>query len=179
MPDFKLFIATSLDGFIARSDGSLDWLDALPNPDKSDFGYSNFYNEIDVLVMGRETYEWVLRAGVEWPYKDRQCFVVSTNSKLKISTPNTSVLSDLEKSTIQKIEHISKKNIWIVGGGMLIRSFMDLGKIDEMLLSIIPRTLGSGIPLFPQPMKDTTWNFIKSEAFSNGVVNLTYRKNGN
>ncbi len=90
----RLYIACSLDGFIAKKDGSLDWLDAIENPNEDDYGYNDFYSRIDTIVMGRKTYEEILGFGVEWPYNDCQTYVVSSKD-LKISTDNTTLISDL------------------------------------------------------------------------------------
>ena len=78
----KLYIAASLDGYIARPDGSLDWLEGLPNPKKIDYGYQKFYQSIDMVILGRVTYEEILGFGVDWPYGGCKAWVVSQNPKL-------------------------------------------------------------------------------------------------
>lgn len=176
MPKVKLFIATSLDGYIARSNGALDWLDELPNPEKSDFGYLEFYKGIDVVVMGRKTYEEVLGFDVEWPYPDCECYIISSNTNLATPTPKTSLISELNDQAIVQVKAASKKNIWLVGGGRLINSFLNNDSVDEMIISQIPRIIGGGIPLFPSPMKDTHWELRSAKPFSNGVVNLHYER---
>ena len=117
MPEIKLFIATSLDGYIARPDGSIDWLNEIPNPDNSDFGYNDFYAEIDTLVMGRSTYEEVLSFDVEWPYPDRKCYVVTSKKDLKTPTPNTVLAHELNQEFLETLKKESSRNIWLVGGG--------------------------------------------------------------
>ncbi len=176
MSEVKLYIASSLDGYIARKDGKLDWLDDLPNPDKSDFGYGEFYKEIDVIVMGRGTYQEVLGFDVDWPYSDCKCFVVSSDKTISFRTPNTEQISKLNQESMQRIRNASQSNVWLVGGGKLIRSFLDLGEVDEMIITIISRTIGEGIPLFSSPTKDTAWELINTQVFNASVLNLTYRK---
>lgn len=88
MKKTKLFIATSIDGYIARKDGTLDWLDAIPNPDQLDYGYYAFYETVDTILMGRKTYEEVLGFGVDWPYPDCKTYVVSSNP-VDLKTENT------------------------------------------------------------------------------------------
>ncbi|PWD99692.1 dihydrofolate reductase family protein [Marinilabilia rubra] len=175
MTKIKLFIATSIDGYIAREDGALDWLYAIPNPGQTDHGYADFYKEIDTVIMGRTTYEEILGFGVEWPYPDCQTYVVTSDEFYEVKTPNTSVLNRLKKKTIEPVKGKSKSNIWVVGGGKIITAFLNLGLIDEMLLSIIPTILGRGIPLFPDAPKETLFELENAETFETGVVNLIYR----
>lgn len=175
MKNCKLYIACSIDGFIAREDGSLDWLDAIPNPDQLDYGYQSFYNSIDTIVMGRKTYEEVLGFGVDWPYPDSKTYVLSSKS-IEIKTENTYLINEPLEYKIKKWKNNKGKDIWVVGGGELISSMLDLGLIDEMLLTITPVILGSGIPLFPNNPKETKFELVKTEAFDTGFVNLTYEK---
>ncbi len=176
MSGIKLFIATSIDGFIARENGSIDWLNEMPNPDNLDYGYENFIAEIDVLIMGRKTYEEILGFGVPWPYGNCKSFVVSTDANYKTKTENTKAMYEFDKQLINKIKSASKKGVWVVGGGQLISEFIKHSLIDEMTLSLIPIILGKGIRLFPNNPKETKFNLIKSEPFPTGIVNLHYRR---
>ena len=175
MKKCKLFIAASLDGYIAREDGSLDWLDTIPNPDQLDHGYYPFYDSIDTILMGRKTYEEVLGFGVDWPYPDCKTYILSSK-EVAIKTENTFLINDPLKDKIHEWVNEDGKDIWVCGGGQLISSMLDLGLIDEMLISITPVILGAGIPLFPNSPKETKLKLIKSESFDTGFVNLTYRK---
>lgn len=178
MAEIKLYIATSLDGFIARKDGSLDWLYALPNPNQIDHGYADFFSGIDVVVMGKSTYEEILRFGVEWPYMNCKSYILTSDKNYKPKTDNTETLNSLSKADIEKLKKVSIKGIWIVGGGKTIVQFLDAKLIDEMILCIVPTILGSGIPLFPNP-QEQSFELTKSEKFETGAVNLTYRKKNN
>lgn len=175
MKKCKLYIATSIDGFIARADGSLDWLDAVPNPDKLDYGYYAFYDTVDTLIMGRKTYEEVLGFGVDWPYPDCKTYIVSSN-EVVIKTENTYLINNPLEGKVKEWKKEKGKDIWVVGGGVLISSILDLRLIDEMLLTITPVILGNGIPLFPNNPKETKLELVKTEAFDTGFVNLIYRK---
>lgn len=175
MKKCKLFIATSIDGYIAREDGALDWLDAIPNPDQLDYGYHTFYDSVDTLIMGRKTYEEVLGFGVDWPYPNCKTYIVSSK-EVEIKTENTYLINDPLESKIKEWQNEEGKDIWVVGGGVLISSMLDLGLIDEMLLTITPVILGSGIPLFPNSPKETQFELVKTEAFDTGFVNLTYKR---
>lgn len=176
MVKIKLYIAASLDGFIARKDGSLDWLEGLPNPNQIDHGYNAFYESVDTVIMGRATYEEILGFDVGWPYGDSQSFVVTSKKDYSVKTENTSVLSELTIDQMEEIRSTSEKGIWLVGGGQLITAFLDLSLVDEMILSIAPVILGEGIPLFAGRPKETNFKLEKSESFETGIVNLSYLK---
>ena len=176
MAKIRLYIAASLDGFIARENGSLDWLSNLPNPDKLDYGYGTFISEIDTVLMGRKTYDEILGFGVDWPYSDCSSYVISRSEDLKISTPNTEQLKAIDNDVLEGLKAKSKADVWLVGGGSLISTFLDLEAIDEIMLCVIPVILGSGIPLFPLNSKETALELKSTEAYSSGAVMLTYTK---
>lgn len=175
MKKCKLFIAASIDGYIAREDGSLDWLDAVPNPDQLDYGYHAFYDSVDTIIMGRKTYEEVLGFGVDWPYPDCKTYILSSR-EVEIKTENTFLINESLDAMVKEWHKEPGKDIWVVGGGELITSMINLGLIDEMLLTITPVILGSGIPLFPNSPQETKFELIKTESFDTGFVNLTYKK---
>jgi dihydrofolate reductase len=176
MSKIKLYIATSLDGFIARPDGSLDWLESLPNPNQIDHGYHDFYASIGVVIMGRSTYEEILGFGVPWPYSNCTSYVVTQNKNYKLSTPDTELLAGIDKGVIRSIQEVQTKDIWLVGGGKIITEFLNLQLIDEMILSIAPVILGSGIPLFPGVTRETSFKLVGAEKFETGIVNLFYSR---
>jgi len=175
MPKSLLFIASTLDGFIARSDGSLDWLNNYPDIDKYDYGYLEFIKGVDTLFMGRKTYEEVLSFGVDWPYAGCQTYVVTSAEDYKCSTPDTIPLNDISKENLRTLVQSAKKDSWVVGGGTLISHFLQNGLIDEMTISIVPIILGSGIPLFPNQPKETAFQLITTETFDTGIVNFKYK----
>ncbi|HOW31697.1 MAG TPA: dihydrofolate reductase family protein [Bacteroidales bacterium] len=176
MPKIKLFIATTLDGFIAREDGSLDWLTGMPNPGQTDHGYNEFIQSIDTIVMGRKTYQEVLGFGVPWPYADCMTYVATTNSRFETSTPSTGIIRAINSETIQQLRLGSSKNIWLVGGGEIITAFLNEHAIDEMIISVVPIILGKGIRLFAHQPAETHFELVSSTAFDTGVVNLEYCK---
>ncbi len=177
MTEIKLFIAATIDGFIARDDGSLDWLDSLPNPNKIDHGYAEFYKDIGTVVIGRKTYEEVLGFGVEWPYANCKTYVVTSKDNYRTQTENTEVINSISAQNIEVIKTASAKDIWVVGGGEIITGFLNYNLIDEVILCIIPVILGKGIPLFPNNPRETLFELKKSEQFETGAVALHYKKN--
>lgn len=169
-----LYIATTLDGKIARKDGSLDWLNALPNPNQIDHGYGEFLNSVGTTIMGRNTYEEIIGFGVDWPYIGKTSYVVTNNKDFKPSTPETLATSENLTDLINELKKKSEKDIWLIGGGQLIAAFLEKDLLDRMILTLIPNTLGEGIPLFPEIRKEVLWTLTKVEQFETGVVNLTY-----
>jgi dihydrofolate reductase len=179
MGKIKLFIAVSIDGFIAREDGSIGWLEDIENPDRSDHGYKKFYDAIGTVVIGRKTYEQIIGFGVPWPYADRKTYLITSNKDYKISTENTEIFTEIDTRLIETLRSKEEKDVWPVGGGEIITRFIKERAIDEMILSIVPRLLGRGIRLFHEDSLDTLFELVDSESFSSGIVNLTYRKKKN
>ena len=177
MAKIKLFIASSIDGYIAKLDHSLDWLDSIPNPDNLDYGYEEFYSSVETLFIGRKTYEVVQDMDVEWPYPDSKTYIITRNDKYTVTTPNTFVINKDIEDFVDELKASQKKDIWLVGGGELISMFMDLELIDEMILTIFPIVLGSGVPLFASDSKEVRYKLIDSRVFETGLINLHYAKN--
>jgi len=162
-----LFIASSLDGFIARTSGEIDWLF-----NDMDYGYADFLSGIDTIIMGRRTYEQVLSFG-EYPYKDIQGFVFSRTQKEK-RDENVTFIPDDPASFVEGLKCRTGKTIWLVGGSQVIKSIMSRDLIDEFVISVHPIILGDGIPLFRAPLPVINLNFRQCRAFDTGLVQLTY-----
>ena len=171
-----LFIACTLDGYIARENGSIDWLLEMPNPGNTDHGYNSFIEGIGCLIMGRRTYEDVLGSGIAWPYGEQKTWVVTGNTGYRVSTPATFILNEITAKSIVRIREQSDKDTWLAGGGGLISRFLSLDLVDEMVISVIPLILGKGIPLFPDRPKETKLILTRTESFDTGVVNLCYKR---
>lgn len=176
MKKVKLYIASSLDGYIAKKDDNLDWLTQFPNPNQLDYGYSAFIKGVDTVIMGNRTYQEILGFGVDWPYADKQSYIFSRNKGLAIKSVNTVLFNEDVKEGVETLKRQDGKDIWLVGGGGLIGTFLELELIDEMTLTLIPTMLGEGIRLFPEINKETNFQLVESTAFENGIVNLVYRK---
>jgi dihydrofolate reductase len=131
-----LYIASSLDGYIARENGDIDWL-----PENTASGYDEFYKTIDMVVMGKKTYEQVLTFGA-YPYKDKKSYVFTRNNDPP-KDKNTEFVSDVDKFVKENMSNPGK-NIWLVGGSEIISPFLNRGFVDEIILSIIPVILGNG-----------------------------------
>ncbi|WP_028274725.1 dihydrofolate reductase family protein [Atopococcus tabaci] len=147
-----LFIAASLDGYIATEDESLEWLFRVEG--EGDNGTLEFYDSIDTLVMGRRTYEWIIHNEPgEFPYKDKQCYVF-TRSPMENTEDVTFVNEDVTQF-VEKLRQQDGGDIWMVGGGDLLKSFLEARLIDEITVTVAPVLLGKGIPLFKEGEYET------------------------
>jgi len=166
----KVFIATSLDGYIADANGGIGWLDTIPEINKIDTGYNAFNSQIDAIVMGRKTFETVCSFDNDWPYK-KPVFVVS-HSLSKIPNKykdHVKLLKGTIQEIIQQIHRQELFRLYIDGGG-LIQSFLKEDLIDEMVITIIPVLLGSGISLFSDLPQTLEFECKKSSLFLDAVV---------
>lgn len=164
-----VFIATSVDGFIARRDGNLDWLKAVERPGE-DYGYQRFFNSVDALVIGRGTYD-VARAFEPWPYAGKRCVVMTRRAfepkanEETFSGEPAALLGELERAGVRRV---------YVDGGAVISQFLAAGLIDELTISRVPVLLGTGIPLFG-PGTEQPLTLVESRAFPSGLVQTTWR----
>ena len=172
----SVFIATSLDGFIARSDGSLDWLNAANAvvPPVEDCGYKAFISAVDTVVMGRNTFEQVLAFG-EWPYGDTPVVMMSHRaSPLPSNAPQT-VTSSQEAPTdlVAKLRSQGKRHLYI-DGGITIQSFLSERLINELTITVIPILLGTGKPLFGPLPFDIPLLHVLTRVYEFGFVQHKY-----
>lgn len=171
-----MFIATSLDGFIAREDGSIDWLTEISKKMNGSGGYEEFIHTVDVIVMGRSSYEKVVSFGIEWPYKDKEVIVLS-RSKVEIpeafATQKISYSSETPEQLCQRLSRSGAKKLYI-DGGVTIQGFLNAGKIDDITITLIPVLLGSGKPLFGSLHKDIVLQHVKTTTYHGGFVQVTY-----
>jgi len=144
----KVFIATSLDGYIADENDGIDWLHNIPNPEGNDMGYAAFMKGIDAIIMGRNTFETVCSFDIPWPY-NKPVFVLSNSLNVIPSKyeNKAQLISGTLKSILDEIERMGHRNIYI-DGGSTIQSFLRENLIHEMTITRIPILLGKGKPLF-------------------------------
>lgn len=165
MTKVSVYIAVSLDGYIAREDGSIDWL-----PEPSESGYDTFYKSVDTVIMGKTTYDQVLTFG-EYPYKNKKSFVFSKTQEN--SDENAEFVSDVEKFVKDGFPRVCE-NIWVVGGAKIIVSFLKQGVVDEIIITKIPVLLGKGILLFENLEDEAKLELIKTEKYGQ-LVDLHYK----
>ena len=164
-----VYIAASIDGYIAMNDGGIDWLHEQPNPDKSDYGYSDFVNNIDALVMGRYTFEKVRTFG-EWPYK-KKVFVLSSVLREVPDELEGKIefVSGSPKEIVASINAAGFKNLYI-DGGITIRKFLEQDLIDELVITRIPILLGDGIPIFGKLNDPLRFMHKNTRVYDNALV---------
>lgn len=170
----SVFIATSIDGYIADVDGGIDWLHTVPNPDNIDMGYSSFMSRIDAIVMGRRTFETVCSFDIEWPYS-KPVFVLST--KLKELDPIYTGKVTLVSGTLPEVLayiHAKGYGRLYIDGGSTIRSFLKEDLIDEMIITVIPTLLGGGVPLFGELDRALSFHCVAARTFLGQVVQQVY-----
>jgi dihydrofolate reductase len=173
MSKIILYIASSLDGFMAGRNGDISWLDPY-QVEGEDYGYSEFLKTIDIIVMGSKTYEQVLNFG-SWPYEGFKTYVMTKRQLEPVDKAQVKFYSGDLDSFVHNIKRESHKNVWLVGGASLAQSFLERGFIDEMIISIIPVILGDGIPLFGRTQKDFRLELLKSGSYNNSIVQLHYK----
>lgn len=169
----SVYIATSLDGFIARKNGDLDWLPA-PTEGGEDFGYAGFMSTIDHIVMGRNTFEKVLSFG-SWHYDKK--VIVLTSRDLTLAPELTDKVEALHLSPrelVRELEQRGSRHIYL-DGGVTIQRFLREGLVNEMTITTIPILIGEGLPLFGALEKDIPLQLLAVHSFSNGFVQKIYK----
>lgn len=166
-----LYIATSLDSYIARNDHSLDWLFT-----DQDYGYTPFLGTIDTTLMGYTTFEQVLGFG-EFPYQDKKNFVFTRNHA-DTNYPYAVFISGNIEQIVTELKNAEGKDIWLIGGGEINTILLNANLIDSIIISIHPVILGAGIPLFTGIIRESHFELVDTVSFSSGLVQLTYKKIG-
>lgn len=169
-PKNRVFIATSIDGFIADQDGKIDWLHDIPSAKGEDMGYAQFMAASDALVMGRNTFETVLGFDIPWPY-EKPVFVLSNNLK-KVPEhlqDEVQIVSGSLEEVLAGIHQQGYQQLYI-DGGKCIQSFLAADLIDEMILTTIPVLLGSGLPLFGELEQQLKFDCRESKVYFDSVV---------
>ncbi|WP_224997316.1 dihydrofolate reductase family protein [Cesiribacter sp. SM1] len=166
-----LYIAMSLDGYIAKEDDNLDFLSVVEK-EGEDYGYTAFQQEVDTLIWGRRTYDKVLSFGIDFPHKDKKCYVLS-GSKTG-SDENVEFFGGDVRELIAQIRSQEGKHIYCDGGAGVVYELLKYGLIDRMIISVIPHLLGSGIRLFKDGRPEQHLKFRSSTTFPTGLVQLWY-----
>ena len=173
----SVYVGTSLDGYIARLDGALDWLDRTNAcvPEGEDLGYAAFFESVDLLVMGRKTFEKVLTFDT-WPYGDTPV-VVLTRSGVAVPEALAETVSTSDEAPGPLLRRLSAEGAThvYVDGGRTIQSFLRAGLLDEITITLTPVLLGQGIPLFGPLRTDVALAHIHTEAYPFGYVQSLYR----
>ena len=171
-PRVSVYIAVSLDNFIARDDGSLDWLADVQDAGGDDYGYAEFMSTVDAVVLGRETYDAV-RTFDTWPFTGHRVIVL-TNRPLEPAFGEevyagalTPLIAALGRDDVRRI---------YLDGGATIRQGLDENLVDDLTLSIIPVVLGTGRPLFTRGLPGSRWTLTGADSYPTGLVQLHYHR---
>lgn len=171
------YIATSADGYIARPDGDVEWLNR--RPDTFDYGMREFYTAIDTILWGRKTYDWLrsyfARQGkTEGLFDTKVANYVFSKNPPERPAAGVTFVTEPVKTFAQRLRAKPGKKIWMMGGGELIASFLDAGEMDEFDIHVIPVFIGEGIPLVAPRHRDVPLRLLASEKYPDGVVRLHY-----
>jgi dihydrofolate reductase len=171
-----VFIARSLDGYIADRNGGLEWLEAVPNPDRQDLGYESFYRGIDALIMGRKTFETVCGFDLEWPY-DKPVFVLSRtlDSVPEAFREKAKVVRGPLSAVLDRIHREGYLRLY-VDGGITVQQFLKEDLIDELTVTTIPVLLGGGTALFGELPGKMEFELVESRVLLNALVQTRYRR---
>ena len=164
-----LYIAVSLDGFIAGKDGELDWLFT-----EGDYGYEEFFAGIDATLMGHETYKVIRAFGEPFPYAGKQNWVLSREDRPDY--PHVTFVQGNMREIIQRLKQEVEGDIWLVGGGQVVKACLEAGLIDAFRLFVHPIVLGEGIPLFLPHSHRQKLEVLETRTYADGMVELHYRK---
>lgn len=170
-------LATSADGYIARPDGDVEWLNRRPH--NVDYGMKAFYGTIDTILIGRKTYDWALAYQKKHRMKGSMfdknvANYVFSHKPPKKAAEGVEFVTEPVKAFARRLRAMPGKNIWMMGGGELIASFLDAGEIDEFDIHVIPTLIGKGIPLIAPKKRDIELELRSVRKYSDGSVRLRY-----
>jgi len=171
-----VYIATSADGYIARPDGDVEWLNRRP---RLDYGLNAFYRTVDTVLLGRKTYDWGLayykKMGIKGSMFDTKVAnYVFSRKPGKRPAPGVEFASEPVKAFAERLRATPGKHIWMMGGGELIASFLDAGEIDQFDIHVVPTFIGEGIPLVAPRHRDVPLHLRSARKYPDGVVRLRY-----
>ncbi|WP_373781650.1 dihydrofolate reductase family protein [Kaistella sp.] len=171
-----LYIASSLDGYIAKPNDDLSFL-SIVQQDGEDYGYADFVKSVDTVILGRKTYDWVMTQVPEFPHADKNSFIITRTSRPSVG--KTSFYTDNLKDLILRLKSEQGKNIFIDGGAEIVNELLKEILIDEFIISIIPILVGSGTKLFKDGRPEQKLELISTKQFDKGLTQLHYKRADN
>jgi dihydrofolate reductase len=167
------YIATSLDGFIADANESLEWLEGRGDATLGEHDYKLFITRIRTVVMGRTTYDWLIRSGAVWPYAEQRTIVVTSRPIVDPSAP-IETRTDID-ALVTELRALEDGDVWMVGGGRLQMTFLERGALDEVEIYIASSMIGGGYPLFPPTGFRASPTLLSAKSLGGGMARLHYR----
>src|SRR5688572_25617874 len=166
-----LFIAASLDGYIAKPNDDLSFL-AMVQMEGEDYGYSEFNQNVDTVIMGRKTFDWVMKQVPEFPHADKESFIITRTPRPDFG--KTKFYSGDLNELISQLKNSPGKNIFIDGGAEIVNALLNQRLLDEIIISIIPVLLGDGVRLFKGGLPEQTLKLVSSKQYNSGLVEIHY-----
>lgn len=168
-----LYIAASLDGYIAKPNDDLSFL-TIVQQEGEDYGYADFVNSVDTVILGRRTYDWVMKQVIVFPHADKETYVITRTPKASIG--NTQFYTGDIKALVMHLKREEGKNIFIDGGSEVVHELLTENLIDEFIISVIPVLVGDGIRLFKDGRRELPLTLISTKQFDKGLVQLHYKR---
>ena len=165
-------LATSADGYVARTDGNLDWLTRRPAP-KGFYGLPKFSRSIDAKILGRKTFDLSVKMGASFRGGD-VCYVFSRRPPPRSAPAGVQFVTEPIRAFAERLRKQAGKNIWMMGGGEIIGSFLDADAIDEFIITMVPTFIGEGVPLIAPRHREVPLRLLSLRRFPDGVVQLHY-----
>jgi dihydrofolate reductase len=168
-----VYIAMSLDGYIAKPNDDLSFL-SLVQMEGEDYGYEKFINTVDTVIMGRKTYDWVMKQVPRFPHEDKETYIISR--QLKQGLGNVQYYSGNIKELVDRLKSQSGKNIFVDGGAEIVNLLLQDLLVDEWIISVIPIMLGTGVRLFKDGRPEQKLKLVHTSQFKSGLVQLHYAR---
>ncbi|EGY52818.1 dihydrofolate reductase family protein [Neisseria shayeganii] len=168
-----LYISMSLDGYIAKPDDDLSFL-SIVEKEGEDYGFLRFISTVETIIIGRKTYDWILNATHEFPYKDKITYVITNTPKPSVE--NIHFHTEGLSSLINKLKQENKRNIYCDGGAQIVNQLLQEDLLDEMIISIIPILIGNGTKLFQEGIPEQKLKLINASTYDTGLIQLHYKK---
>jgi dihydrofolate reductase len=167
-----LYIAMSLDGYIAKPHGNLDFL-SIVEKEGVDYGYGNFVKSVDTVILGRKTYDKVISMGFDFPHTDKETYIITRTPRPTMGTIH--FYTGSLKALIDKLKSEKGKNIYCDGGAEIVDEFLQHDLIDEFIISVIPILVGNGTKLFKEGQPEKPLELVSVQEFDTGLVQIHYK----
>lgn len=167
-----LYIACSTDGYISKPNDDLSYLNKVHVPDE-DYGYYDFVNSVDTVIMGRKTYDWVMKQVPEFPHADKESYIITRTPQP--NQGNINFYTGNLKELVTNLKQKEGKNIFCDGGAEIVTELLKEKLFDELIISVIPVLVGDGIKLFKDGRPEQDLELVNSKSYSTGLVQLHYR----
>jgi len=172
MRKLVLYIACSLDGYIAKPNDDLSFLKRVQSKNE-DYGYGDFISNVDTVIVGRKTYEWVINQGYSFPHTNKECYIMTRTPRAKEG--NLVFYTGDIKELVLGLKKKPGKNIFCDGGSEVVHQLLEKKLLDELIVSVVPTLVGNGIRLFKDGRPEQEFELLSATSFGSGLVQLKYK----